>query len=179
MISNKKLGSRNCLFLICPTDHIEGFLGQVYAKKAYFYTALGASFNWDIPTQNSLVTLIENHKIHSIVFITKYTNIFYKEALESSCESLFQVNDILLGINETLPNYLLKQSHPILRTMLLASRHLQRQKKHILQTSILGRILKQKNITIKSLVYHTDSEMFYTPEMIEKKVLLHSKIYLN
>jgi len=166
------------LFLICPTDHIEGFLSKM-CVKSYFYMALGANFNWDTPTQNGIITLIKNQEIQRIVFITKNTNIFYKEALESPCESLFKVNDVLLRINKTLPDYFLKQSHPVLRTMLLASRHLQQQKESIFQTSELGKVLKQKNIVINSLIYYSDNQQFYTPEMIEKKVLAYGKIHLN
>jgi len=178
-MSFNKLEYGNCLFLICPTDHIESVLSQTCSTKAFFYTALGASFNWDVPTQRSLTTLIEKHKITQAVFVTKHTNLFYKEAFESNCESLFQVNNTLLALDKTLPDCFLQQSHPMLRTMLLASRHLQKQQRNVLRTSILGETLKKYKVVTGSFVYHPDNEIFYSPGTIEKRVLAHGKVPLN
>ncbi|WP_160114549.1 hypothetical protein [Aquimarina sp. AU474] len=125
------------------------------------------------------MTLIKNQKITQVIFVTKYTNLFYKEALDPNSEPFYQVNETLLKLDKTLPNDFLKQSHPILRIMLLASRHLQRQRNHILRTSILGKTLKQNNITPKSFVYYPKSEIFYTPEKIEQKVLLYGDLSPN
>ncbi len=178
-MSFNKLEYGNCLFLICPTDHIENVLSQTCSTKSFFYTALGASFNWDVPTQQNLTILIKKQKITQAVFITKHTNLFYKEALESDCESLFQVSDALLALDKTLPDYFLKQSHPILRRMLLASRHLQNQQRHILETSILGKTLKTHKVITQSFVYHSDNEVFYPPRTIEERVLAYGKVPLN
>ncbi|MBQ4822884.1 hypothetical protein [Aquimarina sp. MMG016] len=178
-MSFNKIESGNCLFMICPTDHIENILSQTCSTKAYFYTALGASFKWDTGTQQSLITLIENQKITQVVFVTKYTNLFYEEALDPNSEPFYEVNETLLKLDKTLPNYFLKQSHPILRIMLLASRHLQKQQKHILETSILGKVLKQNKVITQSFVYHADNEVFYPPKMIENKVLLYGDVSLN
>jgi len=179
-MSFHKLKSGNCLFLICPTDHIEDVLDQTCSHKAYFYTALGANFNWDLVTQQCLIELIENQKIDQLIFVTKNTNHFYKETVESKNEySSFRIDKSLIHLEKTLPNCFLKQSHPILKTMLLASRHLQKQYQNILETTILGKDLKQKGIVTKSFVYHPDTEVFYTPRMIEKKVLLYGKLFPN
>ncbi|WP_299218148.1 hypothetical protein [uncultured Aquimarina sp.] len=171
--------SGNCLFMICPTDNIESVLRQTCSGKAFFYTALGANFRWDIDTQQSLITLIENQKITQIIFITKYTNIFYREVLEPEIEPFFNVSETLLQMDRTLPDYFLNQSHPILRIMLFASRHLQRQQKHILETSILGKALKHNVIITQSFVYHPNNQIFYPPRIIEKKVLLYGKLSPN
>ncbi|MDH7448154.1 hypothetical protein [Aquimarina sp. 2201CG14-23] len=178
-MSFNKLESGNCLFLICPTDHIESILSQTCNTKAFFYTALGASFNWDITTQKNLITLIENQKITQVVFVTKYSNLFYQEALEPNSEPLFTVYDTLLKLDKTLPDYFLNQSHPILRIMLLASRHLQKQQKNILETFLLGKMIKQHKIITQSFVYHPDNEVFYPPKTIENKVLLYGTLSSN
>ncbi len=178
MIFNK-LESSNCLFMICPTDNLESVLRQSCSSKAFFYTALGANFRWDIDTQQSLITLIENQKITQVIFITKYTNIFYREVLEPEIEPFFNVSETLLQMDRTLPDYFLNQSHPILRIMLFASRHLQRQQKHIIETPILGKALKKNIISIQSFVYHPKNRIFYPPRIIEKKALLYSKLSPN
>lgn len=174
-----KLKSGNSLFLICPTDHIESVLSQSAGYKTYFYSALGASFTWDDTTQQNLVSLIENQKIDQVIFVTKCTNRFFQETYESANAHTFQVNQTLLKLEKTLPFYFLEQSHPMLKIMLLASRHLQKQRKHILKTNVLGKTLRQKGIATASFVYHTDSKVFYTPGMIEKKVLLYGKLSSN
>ncbi|WP_298541437.1 hypothetical protein [uncultured Aquimarina sp.] len=171
--------SGNCLFMICPTDNIESVLRQTYDCQAFFYTALGANFRWDIDTEQSLITLIENQKITQLIFITKYTNLFYREILEPEIEPFFNVNETLLQVDKTLPDYFLSQSHPILRMMLFASRHLQRQQKNILETPILGKALKHNMITTQSFVYHPNNHSFYPPRIIEKKVLLYGKLSPN
>jgi len=178
-MSFNKLVLGNCLFLICPTDHLEDILSQTCNTKAFFYTALGANFNWDITTQKNLISLIEKQKIKQIVFVTKHSNLFYQEALEPDSEPLFAVYDTLLKLDKTLPGYFLNQSHPILRIMLLASRNLQRQQKHILETSLLGKALKHKKTIIQSFVYHPENEVFYPPKIIEKKVLLYGMVSSN
>ncbi len=179
-MSFDKLKSGNNLFLICPTDHIESVLNRTSGSKAYFYTALGASFSWDIATQQGLTALIENKNIDQVIFVTKYTNLFYKETVATENEyASFRVNQKIIKLEKTLPNYFLKQSHPMLKVMLLASRHLHRQQQCILETSLLGKTLKQNRICLKSFVYHPGNEAFFTPKMIEKKVLLYGKLSPN
>ncbi len=171
--------SSNCLFMICPTDHLESVLRKTSSNKAYFYTALGANFRWDIDTQQSLITLIEDQNITQVIFTTKYTNLFYREVLEPEIEPFFTINETFLQIDKTLPDYFLNQSHPVLRIMLFASRHLQRQQNNILETSILGKAIKYNNIFTQSFVYHPGTQIFYPPKVIEKKVLLYGKVSPN
>jgi len=178
-MSFNKLESGNCLFLICPTDYMENVLKQTCSTKAFFYMALGASFRWDIKTQKNLITLIENQKITTIVFVTKYTNLFYKEILEPEIEPFFHASKTLLQLDKTLPDYFLNQSHPILRIMLLVSRHLQKQQKYMQETSILGKALKYNGVVTQSFVYHPNTQIFYPPKIIERKVLSHGQISLN
>ncbi|SEL63976.1 hypothetical protein SAMN04487910_2882 [Aquimarina amphilecti] len=178
-MSFNKLEFGNCLFLICPTDYMENVLNRICSTKAFFYMSLGASFSWDIATQKNLIQLIEEQKITQIVFVTKYSNLFYKEVLEPNSEPFLTVYDTLLKLDKTLPDYFLNQSHPILRVMLLASRHLQSQQKHILETSLLGNLIKQKKIITQSFVYHPNNEVFYTPKTIENKVLLYGDLSPN
>lgn len=178
-MSFNKLESGNCLFLICPTDHIESVLRQTCNSEAFFYTALGANFRWDTDTQQNLISIIENQKITKVVFITKNTNLFYREVLEPEIEPFFYANETLLQLDKTLPDYFLNQSHPILRIMLLASRHIQRQQKYLLETPILGKALKRHKVIIQSFVYHPNSQIFYPPKIIENKVLLYGKLSPN
>jgi len=178
-MSFNKIKSGNCLFLICPTDHMEGAIRQICRSEAFFYMALGANFRWDIDTQQNLISIIENQKITQVVFITKHTNIFYREVLEPEIEPFFNANETLLQLDKTLPDYFLNESHPILRTMLLASRLLQKQQKRLLETPILGKALKHNKITTRSFVYHPNSQIFYPPKIIENKVLLYGKLSPN
>lgn len=174
-----KLKSGNSLFLICPTDHMEDVLRQTCSTEAFFYTALGANFRWDIDTQENLISVIKNQNITQVIFITKNTNIFYREVLEPEIEPFFNANKTLLQLDKTLPKHFLSQSHPILRVMLLASRHLQKQRKYMLDTPILGKALKHHNVITQSFVYHLNSQIFYPPKIIENKVLLYGKLSPN
>ncbi|MCK8521258.1 hypothetical protein M0D21_06760 [Aquimarina sp. D1M17] len=174
-----KSESGNYLFLICPSDHMEPVLHQICDAKAYFYTALGANFNWDDTTQKNLINFIESRNILQIVFVTKYTNHFYKKNIGTKNNTILKVHRNLSSLERTLPNYFLNESHPILRNMLLASRHLGSQKKQLLETTSLGKTLKEHGIHIKSFVYHPENEAFYSPRIIEEKVLIHGKVSLN
>ncbi|WP_103070295.1 hypothetical protein [Aquimarina sediminis] len=178
-MSFESIKSRNCLFLICPTDHIESVLTQKFNWKTYFYMALGASFSWDVRTQKNLISFIENQQIDQIVFVAKFTNRFYQETLNPNNSASFRVNKTLLDLEQSVPLDFMEQSYPISRLMLLASRHLQKQQKSMLDTFFLGKILNQKRIPVTSLVYHPRGNVFYTPRKIEQKALLYGKLSLN
>jgi len=178
-MSSCPLKSKNYLFLICPTDYMENVLNSSYRGKAFFYTALGADFNWDYNTQLDLTEFIENQNIKQIVFVVKSTNLFYQRTDITKYASKFRINETLLGIEESLPECFLNQSHPMLKTMLLASRHMQQQHNQILETSILGNFLKYHKISIKSFVLNPDTALFFRPKTIEKKVLLYGKLSPN
>ncbi len=178
-MSSRQLKSKNYLFLICPTDYMENILNSTYREKAFFYTALGADFSWDNSTQLKLIELIESQNVTQIVFVVKSTNRFYQKTNALENVSKFRINDTLLGIEESLPNCFLNQSHPMLKTMLLASRHLQQQQQQILETAVLGNFLIHRKIDIKSFVFNPDTTLFFTPEIIEKKVLLYGTLSSN
>jgi len=74
--------SENCLFLICPTDYMESLLTTSFLGQAFFYTALGVCFQWDITTQKNLIDFIRKEKIKQIVLITKMNNKFFIDKLK-------------------------------------------------------------------------------------------------
>ena len=73
------LTSENCLFLICPTDGMEPLLVKCFKGQAFFYTALGACFEWDMATQESLKKLIGKEKIKQVVLLAKMSNTFFMD----------------------------------------------------------------------------------------------------
>lgn len=174
-----ELESRNCLFLVCPTDNIENVLNKIDCGKTFFYTSLGASFSWDTPTQRNIINVIKNQNIDRLIFVTKSDNQFYKDTDYSFCGAALAINQALARLEKKLPNYLLQDSHPLLRIMLIASRHLLKQRKQIIETSLLGNMIKQQGIVTKSYVYHPENKEFYTSSSIENKVLLYGKLSLN
>ena len=121
----------------------------------------------------------QNQNIKQIVFVVKNTNLFYKRSDTPEYVSKLRINDTLLRIEGSLPECFLNQSHPMLKTMLLASRHIQQQHIKIVRTSILGNFLKHHKIGIKSFVFNPDTALFFTPNIIEKKVLLYGTLSSN
>ena len=172
--------SENCLFLVCPMDQIEGVLTRAYKGRAFFYTALGCCFEWDKTTQKSIVSFMEYRKVDQITFITKVTNQFYGAAFKKRVDTAsFPVQRELAALQLAIPDHIQDKGYPMSKSWLLAARHLKRQERHLLNTSFLGDLLTKHQVTVKSMVYDPDKKVFKTPDIIERKALVHSWVSLN
>ncbi|WP_158250358.1 hypothetical protein [Aquimarina sp. I32.4] len=176
----KKLTSRNCLFLICPSDHMESILNQSFNCRAFFYMALGANFNWDVKTQENLINFIKDQEIEEVIFIVKVTNLFYKKTLKFTDRKIsFPLEKALIKPEYGISSHYKNQKNTVSKLISLASYHLQKQKKHLLSTFLLGKVLRKNDITVKGFVYDPDYKTFYTPLVVEQKKIIYGKLPLN
>ena len=76
------------LFLVCPTDCLEGRINEQYNTVNYFYTSLGNSFNIDEVSLKNIQELIKKHSIKNIYFVLSSDNRFILDALEG--QSIFK-----------------------------------------------------------------------------------------
>ena len=64
------------LFLVCPTDFLEGIINQKFKSINFFYTSVGNSFCTDNKTIDNIKELVINHGIKNIDFILSLDNTF-------------------------------------------------------------------------------------------------------
>jgi len=69
------------LFLLCPTDHLESTINEVFEGENFFYTSLGNSFDSDVKTLKHLTGLVKKHGIIEICFVLKDDNEIISDAL--------------------------------------------------------------------------------------------------
>ncbi|WP_293788557.1 hypothetical protein [uncultured Pedobacter sp.] len=64
----------NCLYLICPTDHLETVINTVFKGRNYFYTSLGNNLPPDEHTIAQISAIIECNNIGRLTFILSERN---------------------------------------------------------------------------------------------------------
>lgn len=72
---------RKCLYMICPTDHIESVINSRFEGHNYFYTTLGNNILSDRNTIGQIALLIETNNIREITFILSIDNCILLDAL--------------------------------------------------------------------------------------------------
>lgn len=63
-----------CLFLICPTDHLEPIIRNRFKGRHYFLTSLGNTMHFDKGTVGQVAALIEKKSINEITFVLSEDN---------------------------------------------------------------------------------------------------------
>lgn len=161
--------STKTLFLICPTDRIELLILQKIRSKAFFYTALGVDFEFDLDTQCDLRELIVKNRIKRIVFLSAINNVFYRKAFEQRGPYHYPVSRTLARIRKEIYPQRMPPGVFLPNFYGLAARHLAIQKKRLLSTKYLGYHLVEQEIAIEIYFYEPRAEVFYNLEEIEKK----------
>lgn len=64
------------LFLVCPTDCLEGIINQKFKSINFFYTSVGNSFSIDNKTVDNIKELVIKYDIKNIDFILSLDNTF-------------------------------------------------------------------------------------------------------
>lgn len=64
------------LFLVCPTDCLEGIINQKFKSINFFYTSVGNSFCMDNKTIENIKELVIKHGIKNIDFVLSLNNTF-------------------------------------------------------------------------------------------------------
>ena len=162
---NSKENRTKSLFLICPTDGLEVDIIDSFQKDVYFYTLLGACFDSSYSTQSTLIDLITDKGINSIILVAAKTNIFLKIRTE----------------NGDLPKYLPKNFSMSIYSNydLIAAKHLMKQKNKMLRSPLLGQFLIDKNISISGYVFRSLERTFHSADCIKEKNFWGMNINLN
>ena len=172
-------GTRKSLFLICPTDNMEQIIKNGFAGNAYFYTALGVYFRFELEDQLNLWDIIKDNSIDQVVFVTSIDNRFYKEALRDKTK---QHSPILQSLNKTkmkLPNYEMRATAITSNLHLLASYHLKDQIKRLLSTDYLGTFLRSEEVKVTACIYAPYRQQFCGLSEMEMKGHLINDICYN
>jgi len=159
--------SKKRLFLVCPTDHMEQVIHKKFGGKAFFYTALGAYFEFDTETQYHLWDMICELGIDEVLLVTRINNNFYGQAFEHQRKHTYPVNKSLSKIKEEITSHQMSAEIFLPNFYLLAARHIANQKKCLLLTYYLGDHLLQQGISVKACAYHPGKDVFYSLEELE------------
>lgn len=174
------LTSKNCLFLICPTDGMELLLAKRFSGQAFFYTSLGACFEWDLATQEDLINLIKRRDINHIVLLMKVTNTFFIDKVKVKYNlANYAVEKTLQFIEDTIPEHLKHWDKTIPKQRMLATTYLEYQKRRLLNTVCLGKQIDNGRIAVTSLLYSEAACRFLKTETLKQKMELFETISIN
>jgi len=70
-----------CLYMICPTDHLESAINNRFEERIYFYTSLGNTVFLNERTLGQIANLIEENSIKEITFVLSEDNNILLDAL--------------------------------------------------------------------------------------------------
>ena len=174
-----KSTSNRSLFLICPTDNLEQDISNDFPGEAFFCTALGGYFEFDLETQSNIWDLICEKGINQIVFVCGINNVFFKHAFEEKVRHNYRVDEALSKTKKKIFKHLMYPGVFSSNFHLLAAHHLANQKKRILATLYLGNQLKREKIFVKAYVYQPEGHFFYPLNEIEEKGYLMQRISYN
>ena len=73
----------NCLYFICPTDHLETVIEQSFNQAHYFYTSLGNSVVLNPETVGQINELVASKNIKQITFLLSRNNGIIQAALKN------------------------------------------------------------------------------------------------
>jgi len=174
------LTSENCLFLICPTDGMEPILANRFNGQAFFYAALGACFEWDIATQQSLAKLIKKRNIKHITLLMKVTNTFFIDKVKVKYNlANYAVEKTLQFIEDKIPEHLKHWDKSIPKQEILATAYLEHQKHRLQKTMQLGKLIDSKKIKVTSLLYSEIGLKFIKTNILKQKIELCEAISIN
>ena len=167
------------LYLVCPTDNLEMPIRNEFGGTAFFYTALGVYFEFDVPTQYDLWELIERQHIERLLFISSVQSDFYKRAFDVQRQNVYPVDRELAKIRRGIFEPGILPGYGLPDYTLLASEHLATQKERVLSTEYLGYQLISHTIEVKAYLFLPQYTVFRSLEEMEWKTSLIHNISLN
>jgi len=176
---NLKKNSIKRLFLICPTDRMEQLIVNHFRGEVYFYTALGAYFEFDLRVQSKLWDLIGEYRIEQVIFVTAINNVFYKQVFDKNEKHNYPIDEILAETKKEISKHRIHPEVFSSNLHLLAARHLKNQKQRLLSTRFLGNRLREKNIIVDAYAYQPEKKIFSSYREIEKMGCLLKSISYN
>lgn len=155
-----------CLYMICPTDHLESVINNRFAGSCYFYTSLGNMASLNERTLGQIVELIEKNNIKEITFVLSEDNNILLDALNKQCfietRGLKRAYSDFLGYKIQIAK--IWQTHR--QEDLIISYHLH-QKINLLRTGLSEFLLNIPDIN--GQVYSTSNDSFkpiHTPAVL-------------
>lgn len=74
---------KKCLYIICPTDHLEPIVRKWFKGQKYFYTSLGIANNLDSQTSKQIVNTIQKNNINQVSIILSENNRIILDAINN------------------------------------------------------------------------------------------------
>ncbi len=72
---------RKCLYMICPTDHLESVINSRFEGHHFFYSSLGNTLIMDKYTIGQIALLIQTNNINEITFMLSEDNCILLDTL--------------------------------------------------------------------------------------------------
>ena len=70
-----------CLYMVCPTDHLEPVIYRRFNGRKYFYSSLGNTFSMNETTFKSISATIKKHGITEVFVVLSDDNRIVNDAL--------------------------------------------------------------------------------------------------
>ena len=139
---------------------MELIIPKHFAGEAFFHTAIGVYFEFDIQAQFEIWDLVLKHGIKQIVFATAINNVFYKDACKRYPAHNYSVTKVLTQTRKSISHDHKSGDELFPNFHLLAAQHLANQKNRLMSSSYIGAQLKQVRIEVSALVYHPQRQSF-------------------
>ena len=173
------MNKKKVLCLVCPTDNLEIPLKSRYGAETFFYTALGAYFDFDQSVQFRLWEIINELNIEEIIFVCSLNNVFYRNAFDEKGNRKFAVDQCLLKTRHVLSIEQIDSEMFSANFHLLATQYLSDQIDRLLATNYLGLRLEQSDIGVKALVHEPRESIFIQLKEVEARGKMLSSISYN
>jgi len=172
--------TENSLFLTCPSGFMEPPVRKWFGGNSYFYTAVGAFFEWDDTTQYNVVSFLRRRQISEIHFVGNIDNPLYSGLLSDSDIVLRQSWEKQLSQGyadlKSVTNVLLDTK---MKTQLLLASHLARQIQRLSESTILGQYITKNAICINAFVYDPDDDSFFHEVEVRRRAEILQGICCN
>jgi hypothetical protein len=145
----------NKLFLVCPFSKSEGKIRESEKGKLFFYTALGADFNFsDFYFVEKLIDFIDDNEIQAIYFVHDCESKFLNEVItmKSPCDTRVEYNLINLYIDKF--DWINSMTTTDKKVEALAYLHINSQMEDFTSHYLINQIIQQNNIKVAPLMIH-------------------------
>ncbi len=170
--------NKSSLYLVCPLDYLEYSIKTSFNGDAYFCTALGVYFEFDLDTQFNLWNIIHENNIGQVVLVTSLNNPLYKKAFENEVEcSDHLAKSLYKTCMKIGSNRLMNLFHQNL--YLLVYWHLKKQMTRLMRTEYLGKKIKSNGMLLKAFIRQPKQNRFCDLEEMAWKGHLFNNISYN
>jgi hypothetical protein len=143
----------NKLYLVCPFSKSEGKIRESEKGKLFFYTALGADFNFsDFSFVEKLIDFIDDNEIQAIYFVHDSESKFLNDVItmKSPCDTRVEYNLVNLYIDQF--DWINNMTTTDKKVEALAYLHINSQLEDFKSHYLINQAILQYNIKVAPLI---------------------------